>query len=165
MKTIRSLMTLAGLSLVFFALGAIGTKAQEAPSLATTNFAGAFTLPTDAQWGRIALPAGDYALYYGHIGTARLVEVVGKAKGSPHGLVISGAPTSVSASKSALVCIREGGTLVVRTLDMAPLGESVQFAMPHGAKLMAHNGKNNGYTQLAGGPMLIQRIPIMSNAK
>ena len=80
MKTNRSLMTLAGLSLVLFALGAIGAKGQQAPSLETTNFAGAFTLPTDAQWGRMALPAGDYALYYGDNGTARIVEVVGKAK-------------------------------------------------------------------------------------
>jgi len=165
MKTIRSLMTLAGLSVMLFALSATGAKAQQAPGLSTTNFAGTFTLPDDAQWGGMALPAGDYALYYGTMWTQKFVEVVGEAKGSPHGFINSRPSTAASARKSALVCVRAGGTLIVRGLDMAPLGLSVRFAMPRGTQLTARNGKHSGYTQLAEAPMLIQRIPVTLNAK
>ncbi len=167
MKTIRSLMTLAGFSLVLCALGAIGTRAQSAPSLSTTNFAGSMTLPADAQWGRLTLPAGDYDLYYGTLNDREpfVVEVVGKAEGAPHGLVIPLENDTTSASKSSLICVRAGGALIVRTLEMARIGKSASFAMPRGAQLVARNGKHNGYTQLAEAPMLIQRIPVSVNAK
>ena len=167
MKTIRSLMTLAGFSLALFALGAIGTRAQSAPSLSTTNFAGSMTLPADAQWGRLTLPAGDYNLFYGTLNNQGpfVVEVVGKAKGAPHSLVIPLGNDPISASKSSLICVRAGGALIVRTLEMARIGKSASFAMPRGAQLVARNGKHNGYTELAEVPMLIQRIPISLNAK
>ena len=167
MKSIRSLMTLAGFSLALFALGAIGTRAQSAPSLSTTNFAGSMTLPADAQWGRLTLPAGDYNLFYGTLNNQGpfVVEVVGKAKGAPHSLIIPLGNDPTSVSKSSLICVRAGGALIVRTLEMARIGKSASFAMPRGAQLVARNGKHNGYTQLAEAPMLIQRIPVTLNTK
>ena len=62
MKTIRSLMTLAGLFLVLFALSATGAKAQ---NLSSASFSGNFTLPVAAQWGEMTLPAGNYTLGVG----------------------------------------------------------------------------------------------------
>jgi hypothetical protein len=162
MKTIRSLMTLAGLILAVFALSATGTKAQ---SLTRTNFAGTFTISHEAQWGRMTLPAGTYNLYYGPLqeGSASMVEVVGQAKGSPHGVIPVAGKDDASAANSALVCIREGDTLIVRTLEMPAIGTAAQFSLPNGSRLVAQNAKHNGYTQLAEAPMLIQRIPVTLN--
>jgi hypothetical protein len=167
MKTIRSLTILAGLSVMLFALGATGAKAESGPSLSITNFAGTFTLPFEAQWGNMTLPAGDYSLYYGEpLGNGfYMVEVVGHAKGSPHGRISVAVNGRASVAKDSLICIREGNSLVVQRLEMPELGKSVTFAMPHGTQLVAHNGRRNGYTQLAEAPMLIQRIPIAMNAR
>jgi hypothetical protein len=162
MKTIRSLMTLAGLSVMLFALGATGAKAQ---ALRSADFAGTFTLSNNAQWGAMALPAGNYTLRYGSLYGSHYVEVWGTEKGSPHGVIQVAGNNDTSATKSALVCVREGATLVVRALDMPVLGQSINFGMPRGAQLAAHNGKHNGYTQLAEAPMLVQRVPVTLNAK
>jgi hypothetical protein len=164
MKTIRSLTILAGLSLALLTLGVTGAKAQ---SLSISDFAGTFTLPFEAQWGRTTLPAGEYSLYYGQplAGGHLFVEVVGKEKGSPHVFILPKGVNDASTTQSALVCVREGNAGIVRGLEMAEIGQSASFAMPHGAKLVAQNGKHNGYTQLAQAPMLIERIPITLNAK
>jgi hypothetical protein len=162
MKTIRSLMTLAGLSVMLFALGAIGAKAQ---SLDRTDFAGTFTLSSNAQWGNLALPAGEYMLRYGSLYGSNFVEVRGTEKGSPHGVIrVEGTDQSLAA-KNELICVRGGGTLIVRALDIRMLGKSVNFAMPRGTQLTAHNGNHNHYVQLAQAPMLIERIPVATSAK
>jgi hypothetical protein len=164
MKTIRSLMILAGLSLAVLALGATGAKAWSPEG---TEFAGTFTLPAEAQWGSAILPVGEYSLYYSHPpkGAPLMVEVIGKEKRSPHVFILPRGASDASATKSALVCVREGNILVVRALEMARIGQSVRFGLPRGSQLAAHNGKNNGYTQLAEAPMLIQRVPVTLNAK
>ncbi|HEV2245063.1 MAG TPA: hypothetical protein VGW37_00290 [Terriglobia bacterium] len=163
MKTIRGLMTLAGLSVMLLALGATGAKGQANYS---TRFAGTFTLPFEAQWGRMTLPAGDYALQYGlnEIGHG-LVLVRGAAKGSPYGSIMAGPLGETSAKQNAIICVRDGNALIVRALEMPAIGKSVDFALPPGAKLAARNGKHSGYTQLAEAPMLIQRIPVTLNTK
>lgn len=163
MKTIRGLMTLAALSVMLLALGAAGAKGQ---SFYSTRFAGSFTLPFEAQWGKMTLPAGDYTLQYGmHEYGHGLVVVRGTANGSPQGMILAGPVGETSAGKNAIVCIREGSSLIVRSLEMPVIGESVNFAMPPGVRLMARNGKHSGYTQLAEAPMLIQRIPVTLNTK
>ena len=164
MKTTRNLMTLAGLILAVFALSATGAKAQ---TLTNNDFAGTFTISHEAQWGKMTLPAGTYNLYYGrlHDGSASMVEVAGKAKGSPRGVIAVAGKDETSAATSALVCIREGDTLIVRALEMPAIGTSAQFSMPNGSRLVAQNGKNNGYTQLAEAPRLIERVPVAFNAK
>ncbi len=163
MKTIRGLTTLAGLSLMLLALGATGAKGQGSNS---TRFAGTFTLPFEAQWGKMTLPAGDYTLQYdmNEIGHG-LVVVRGTAKGSPYGSIIAGPLGETSAKQNAIICVRNGNALIVRSLEMPAIGESVLFRMPRGAKLAAHNGQRGGYTQLAEGPMLIERIPLTLSAK
>jgi hypothetical protein len=164
MKTIRSLMVLAGLSVVFFALSVTGTKAQ---GLNTTSFTGTFTLPSEAQWGKMTLPAGKYTLHYGQPfnGGVYAVEVFDKAAEISRGMLLPLAISSTSTRKNALVCVREGDVLVVRALEMGDLGTSINFALPHGTRLMAHNGSRNQYAQLAEAPMLIQRVPVTLNAR
>lgn len=163
MKTIRSLMTLAGLSLVLFTLGAVGARGQ---ATYTTHFAGRFTFPSQAQWGKITLPAGEYTMQYGVQDNGHaLVVVRGTAKGSPSGVILAGPAGDTSATKNTIVCVRDGNILVVRALEMPLIGESAEFPMPHSAKLLARNGKRNHYTLLAEAPMLIERIPVTLNAK
>jgi hypothetical protein len=163
MKTIRNVMTLVGLSLAVLALGATGAKAQ---GLSSTSFGGTFTLPFEAQWGAMTLPAGNYSLSYGQPfpGGTYAVEVVGKTEGSPHGMILVRAGGQVSATKDSLICVREGDSLVVRKLDMPAIGKSVNFALPHGLRLVAHKQRHGMYT-LAEAPMLIQRVPVQMNGK
>jgi|GEM_PF-467356 hypothetical protein len=165
MKTIRRLTTLAGLAVVVFALSATGARAQ-GPALTVTNFSGTFTLPFNAQWGRVALPAGEYSLYYGsNFGGTKYVEIVAKERGSLHVLLLAGAPIDVSPNaKNALVCVREGNIGIVRALEMPQIGEALRFRMPQGAMLVSHNGRHNGSTQIAEAPVLIQRITIAQNS-
>jgi len=151
---------------VLFALGATGASAQQAPSLSITNFGGTFNLPFEAQWGRTTLPAGEYSLYYGRLHDgARMVEVIGKEKHTPHVLVLPNGLNDASTTRSALVCVREGNAGIVRALEMPQIGEAVEFNMPRGTQLVANrsNGKKN--VQIAEGPKLIERIPVMVNAK
>lgn len=163
MKTIRNLATLMGLSLVLFALGATGAKAQ---GLEITLVGGSFTLPFEATWGNMTLPAGDYNLYYGHMTASGtyVVEVEGKAEGSPRGIIQVQSHNPTLLAKSALVCIRQGQTGIVEALQMPAIGETVFFAVPRGVTLMAQTNSGTN-TLLAEGPSLYQRIPVTLNAK
>jgi hypothetical protein len=157
MKTIRSLTTNLGLSLVLFALGTTGAKAQ---MLSATDFAGTFSLSNNAQWGNVALPAGNYTLRYGSLSGAYFVEVRGTEKGSPHVVIHVAGSNQTSARKNALVCSRDGATLIVRALEMPAIGESATFALPRGMQLTAQQRNGSKNIQLAQGPMLIQRISV-----
>ncbi|MEJ2008306.1 MAG: hypothetical protein P8Z30_09170 [Acidobacteriota bacterium] len=163
MKTIRNTVTLVGVSLMLFALCAAGAKAQGLYSIDVT---GTFTLPFEAQWGPMTLPAGDYNLYYGSLTTAgtRLVEVKGQAEGSPHGFLLTKEQDSISTTKSALICIRQGNRRIVRELQMAPIGETVSFPLPHGVKLLAHQQNGNVYARLAEAPV-IERVPVNTSGR
>jgi hypothetical protein len=164
MKTIRSLMTFAGLFVGFLVLGTAGAKGQV---LETPSFSGTFTLPVQAQWGKMHLPAGEYTFSYGQMfsGGAYGVRVDSKAKGSPHGFVLVESKDDASSTKSQLLCAREGNTLIVRALELPAIGESISFSLPRGAHLLAQNGNHNHDVQLAQAPMLIERIPVAASAK
>jgi hypothetical protein len=159
MKTIRNLTILVGLSVMVLVLGAAAVRGQV---ITMPRFAGSFTLPLDTAWGQMTLPAGEYRVYYGYSnhGGATLVNIVGKAKGSAHGTLIAGLMKDVSTKNDSLVCVRDGNTLVVRSLEMPEIGEAAEFSAPKGAKRLANNWKHKGYTELAEGPMLVQRIPV-----
>ena len=60
---------------------------------------------------------------------------------------------------------RVGRALFGRERIEIDVGEAVEFAAPKGAKLLATNWKHKGYTKLAEGPKLIQRIPVKLGAK
>lgn len=141
---------------------AVGTARVH--GLHVTRFAGSFTLPFEAQWGGATLPAGEYVVRYGvqTCGTC-FVEFLGKAKGSPHGIVLIQGRGRPSTTMNALVCIHEGNSQIIRSLEMSVIGESVSFALPRGHKPMAHRGSRNANIQLAGNPRLAQPVPTKLN--
>jgi hypothetical protein len=155
----RSLVISVVASMMLFSLVAI---AGESRSLYSTHFVGEFTLPFTAQWGHMTLPAGNYNLYYGYMGRGGIyaVEVANEDTGIHHGWIF---PRGIEAAKgegSFLVCIRDGDKGYVRSLQMAELGESIEFARPHGvsvdAWIVAAKKTHNTKTALAE-----MRIPIV----
>jgi len=158
MKTVRRLTTMLGLTLVLIALGAISARGQ---FLDSTQFVGTFTLPISAQWGTTTLPAGNYTLRYGTIHAAGgFVEVRGTEKGSRHVVIRVEGVGQSSATKTALVCIRDGAALFIRSLEMPGIGETATFALPQGARLAAHLRNGGTNTQLVEAPILMQRVPV-----
>ena len=163
MKTVRRLATLVGLFVAVFALGASGGKGQVVQSL---RLYGTFTLPLTTHWEGLTLPPGDYAMRYGtREAGIGFVEVINKNGGRHSRVVIPREPSDASGNKNALVCIREGDTLVVRKLEMPTIGESVSFRVPRGTQLMAHAKKTGTSIQIAQGPKLIQQVPITLNVR
>lgn len=163
MKTIQRLAILAGLSMMVFALSATGAKAQ---NMTLANFTGTFTLPVAAQWGSMALPAGEYTLSYGQAfnGGTYAVAVTSKASGTTRMALVK-ARRDASTKQDGLVCVRQGDVLVVRALEMPEIGTAAQFSLPHGTRLTARNRNHKGYTQLAEAPMLLERISVTRIAK
>lgn len=134
MKTIRRLMIPVGVLLIFFTLAAARANAQ---GLSSTHFRGTFTLPFEVQWGEMALPAGEYTLSYGFLSPAgsSLVAVAGIMEGNPRGWIIPVPGGNTKATENYLVIVRNGDSGYVRALELAAIGESVQFKMPHGVKV------------------------------
>lgn len=159
MKTVRSLLIPASVLVMFLGLAATGMKAQ---SLRSTHFAGKFTLPFMAQWGEMILPAGDYNLYFGSFDAAglRVVEVAHEDMGIVRGLVFPRGRNDVKGEGNFLVCILEGNKAYVRSLQMAELGQSIEFARPHGvsvrAWIVASKESHNANPRLAA-----TRIPVV----
>lgn len=163
MKGIRSLLVSGVTFLVFLALAATGAKAQ---NLVSAHFTGNFTLPFTVHWGQMILPPGEYSLYYGVYSTAPayLVEICGKAKGSPHGVILPMGRGDAKTEENALICVREGDSAFVRGLELPAVGESVRFVKPHGVsveswiteKAQDHNLKS----QLAEVRIPIERAPV-----
>lgn len=121
---------------VFLSLAATGMKAQ---TLRATDFAGEFTLPFTVQWGGLTLPAGDYNLYYGTWSQAgiRVVEVAHENLGVVHGLVLARGRDDAKGKGSFLKCVFEGDRAYVRSLKIAEINESIEFARPHGVSVAA----------------------------
>jgi hypothetical protein len=156
MKLIRDITIMVGLSVALFAMGVTGARGEIPYS---THLAGTFTLPFEAQWGKLTMPAGEYTLQYGTQESGHgLVVVRSAAKGSPYGMILARPTGQTSATKNALICVREGNTLYVRALEMPLIGESVRFRIPHGVEVRsrfgpiekAHNqGGKNQFVQVA----------------
>lgn len=158
MKAIRTCLVVVGLNLVFFVAGVSGARAQ---ALQVAEFSGTINLPAVTQWQGKTLPAGSYSLYYGtRVGGTYYVELDGKTKGTSHLFIMPQAHNPNSGASNELVCSRDGNRLVVLGLKMPLIGESVSFAMPHGAQLMAHQSNGRMGRRVAEGPTRIQRIPV-----
>ena len=162
MKNIKRMIIWAGLSLAIVAMGTIGAKAQLIP---LPEFTGSFTLPVRTQWGAMALPAGQYSLYYGapFKGGSYAVEVVNSADGSARGMILVRDRTAASASKTELVCTREGNVDIVRALNVPALGESIHFALPQDMKLIANQRNHKASTKVATLRGLTRFVPVTLN--
>lgn len=159
MRKIRNLTMLAGLCLVLATLGAPRAKAQV---LSTVSFTGTVTLPHQVQWGQMTLPAGDYVVQYGRGGPGglQMVEITGKAKGSPHGVARVVSTRRTQAGENALSCIRDGSTLIARALEIPQIGQMVEFKVPGRTRLLARELNSGKKVQIAERQKAIQRIPV-----
>lgn len=163
MKVIRNITILLGTTLALLALASTRANAQ---ALTTSSFYGTFTLPFEAQWGSMILPAGDYTLYYGQLNGSGtyLVEVMGNEEASEHGILLPGPGNQVSESESALVCLREGNHGYVHELRMGAIGKSVSFPIPHGvevrARIVADSVNPESQMQVGQASMAVERIPV-----
>lgn len=160
MNSIRSLVRLLVVTLVLAATGTAGAWAQ---GLSSVKFSGTFTLPFEARWGGLTLPAGDYSLYYGEPvagSEARAVEIVGQGKGRSRGMVLASFTDRDSKGKNAILCLRTGKTGVVRGLDLPAIGKTLSFRLPRGEELMAQEPGRPTAPQTAQAARLTERIPV-----
>lgn len=108
-----------------------------APRLqATTAVQGKFTLPFEAKWGKVSLPAGDYALAINQYSS--MARVVISQSGHYVGITLPEVfDYTENKSKSAeIVCIRHNGVTTVRALRLPQVG-TYYFSMPKDLKVMA----------------------------
>jgi hypothetical protein len=138
-----------------------------AAPLAAQSFQGRFTLPVKARWGKAILPPGNYTLTLARFrGGQRQVIVQGEAKGSPAALMATESEDFPPLlSKNSLVCFREGGTLVVRALEVSALGEIVYFHMPSGTQFYTLSRGGEKHPLVAQAPQLMQRVPVVWNGE
>lgn len=160
MTKVRTLVISVVAMLMLLALAA---TAGEARSLYSTHFVGEFTLPFTAHWGRMTLPPGNYNLYYGYMredGTLA-VEVANKDLGVTRGWIFPRGTKDVKGEGNFLVCFREGEIGYVRSLQMAEIGESIEFSKPHGVSVEAWiiAGKKTHKTNTALAEMRIRVLP------
>ncbi|MEJ2008694.1 MAG: hypothetical protein P8Z30_11170 [Acidobacteriota bacterium] len=130
MRTIENSMIEVEVSPVAFTLDTTGARFQ---GFDVTEFTGSFILPFEAHWGGVCLPAGEYILFYGfQVCGAYFVKVFGKVKDSAQGVIFIQEHKPASATRNALICIREGDSHVISTLEMPMIDKSVTFASAPG---------------------------------
>lgn len=159
MNVHRNFVRLFVLALAATALS-VGTSSAQ-------DFQGKFTLNHQAQWGQAVLQPGSYTLTLSRFqGGQRMVEVRRDAKGGAETTIL---PASENASrangKSDLICIRQGGTLVIRALEVGPAGETVYFHAPKNVTIEAQRRGSEQPVLLAMAPQLIERVPLELGAK
>lgn len=147
MRINRSRTTAIVVSPMIYALGLTG---QGIHGLRVIEFTGSFVLPFEADWAGVTLPAGKYILCFGTQGHGiYFVEIRGRDKGSPHGIVLIQGHQATCSIRNALVCIREGNSQIVRSLEMTAIGKSVQFELPRAMRLQV---ANESFTQASAQP-------------
>jgi hypothetical protein len=120
------------------------------PQQGPTAYKGKFKLPFPTQWGGTTLPAGDYTFKIESTAWPVMLTV---RQAGPHAktyMIWSGSISERNFSEqSALMVVRNSGSLVVRSLRLREIGVEYRFQVP------------KGQTMLAQGPELIERIEIL----
>lgn len=139
---------------------AVGTSSAQ-------DFEGRFTLPVQTQWGNVVLQPGAYTMNFTRfLGGQRLLVVRSDQNRKSAALIVPrDETTSPSVAASQLICVREGGGFVVRSLEIAPLGETVKFKMPSGAVLFSRNRNGIGHALLAEATGRTELVPISPPGK
>jgi hypothetical protein len=117
-------------------LAVLGICLTQAPANAQ-EFRGHFTLPEQVRWGLAVLPAGEYQLELNTIGVASVVEIRGQGKAVM--AMAKFRQTDTASEPSALLLVRDGQTLTVRTLHMAELGTDLFYGNPAESRMLAQN--------------------------
>lgn len=133
------------------ALGAVIAFAVIAPRLqAGPAVQGKFTLPFNAKWGKISLPAGDYTLAINHYNSMTTVVIARSGRNVGVTLPEIFDYTENKSKTAELVCIRHNGMVTVRELRVPQVG-TYYFPLPKDLKLMA-----------AQQPEMIETVPLQS---
>lgn len=141
---------------------ALATATLSVSTNKAQDFQGKFTLTHQAQWDTVVLQPGSYTLTITRsVGGQLQVAVRDEAgAGAPAMISIESHNSMAPASRSALVCFREGEALIVRALKVGPEGDTIYFRMPKGARLYGQVRGGENHVLLAMGPELIQRVPV-----
>lgn len=121
---------------------------------------GEFTLPFEAQWGNITLPAGDYS--YSLEQPDSLVAVpaatIRLTTASDNTLQLAqlmiGRRQSQPSQHSSLILLRNGGKHIVKEIHLKGFDLAFDCVLPKGISQL-----------MAKGPVLIQRLPILAAAE
>lgn len=132
-------------------IGGVIACAVIAPRLkATTAVQEKFTLPFDAKWGKVSLPAGDYTVAISQYSS--VARVVISHAGRNVGVTVPEIfdYTETKSKIAELVCIRHDGSATVRELRIPQVG-TYYFPLPKDVTLMA-----------AQQPQMIETVPLQS---
>jgi hypothetical protein len=114
---------------------------------------GKFTLPFEAQWGSVTLPAGGYAFTLNSTAVGSRVVTVVRDQQKVAIVMAQGRSKSDSTKASALIVTRSGGRARIDALHLAEVGDFFYVAP-----------KAEGL-QTASTPQFIQRIPVSTEGK
>jgi hypothetical protein len=141
---------------------ALAAAALSVATSSAQNFHGKIDLPFETQIGSVVLQPGTYILQAGRFqGGQRLVTVRPDVSGGSAAMIlVESQNPSHAISRSDLICVREGGVYVVRSLEIAPLGETLNFRMPAGEPVYSENRAAGHHSLLAENRGLTLRVPV-----
>jgi hypothetical protein len=107
-----------------------------APRLqATTAVRGKFTLPFEAKWGKVSLPAGDYTVTVNRYSSMATVVISRSGRNVGVTLPEMFDYTENTSKTAELVCIRHNGTETIRELRVPQVG-TYYFPLPKELRVM-----------------------------
>jgi hypothetical protein len=110
---------------------------------------GTFTLPFEARWGQIVLPAGEYSFTLDHALVGSIVTIQAET-GQTLGFVqTQGIYDRQTFDRSELILVRSGGNYTIRALRLAELGLTLEYSVPKTEKQL-----------ITQAPRLLERIPV-----
>ncbi|MFZ0590368.1 MAG: hypothetical protein WAM39_07795 [Bryobacteraceae bacterium] len=107
-------------------------------SLRAADLTGSFTLPSETHWGLAVLPAGDYTFTYDRM--AHHCPVISVSRGNKVVAVILNQESSLTSTSGGSSMQIEGNR--VRTLHLAPLGETYYYPVPKREKEVLARGSS-----------------------
>jgi hypothetical protein len=119
----RHLKLLTKLVIAVLALGALATCGN-----AQNAYQGKFTLPFEAHWGGVTLPAGDYTFALRSASVPYVVQIQGGATNS-FILAITADP-KIASGHAQLNLVDIGGEQSVQTFEVPELGLTFSYATP-----------------------------------
>ncbi len=101
------------------------------------GYKGTFTLPTEARWGSVTLPAGDYTLRVDSVSAPHFIYLKGESKSA---IVLAGVPDlRPSSNHSELVLVETAHGYAVRSLAVGQIGLSLDYAVSGHQNVYANN--------------------------
>jgi hypothetical protein len=131
-----------GLALLAGCFTANLASAQEA-------FKGSFTLPFEARWGTVVLPAGEYSFTLDRGVVGGRVTITTEDRQAAGFVLNQGVYDRQTIDHSELILVRDGGNYTVRALRLEDRGLTLEYSVPM--------TEGQLITQA---PQLLERIPV-----